>query len=522
MRKFNKSFLDKLNIKEINVFLEELGLHKFWFSVLATHLKNLNKDNFKYILKNKEFKNSKIFKIDFINNLTVGEISVLYEYSLAYVDHNKRKKEGQYFTPDDVAQFMAKKSNNFESDKIWIDPCSGIGNLSYWLIYYQKDPESFLKNNIFLVDCDELALFIARFILAINFQNKDEFLFNTIKTRFIKTDFLFGKQLPKYDYSILNPPYVVVPENKKFETSEAKDLYAYFLEKIIKTTKGFISITPQTFTNGQKFISLRKLILRNFNWCKVYCFDNVPDSIFRGIKFGSKNSNKANSTRAGIIIAQKNKNLNMFCITPMLRWRAHERKEMFLNADSFLTKITPCANTFVKLCKDLKPLYDVVKDQDKTLSDLISGKETKYKLLVPSTPRYFISALKSNVDRASFKILYFYNQREMNLAYLLINSSFMYWWWRINDGGMMLSNKTLKSLPIFRNFTISSELVKKLEKSEKTNKVVKLNAGKNIENVKHDKRLIADINKYFFPLYADKLILQHNNSIILYKWLNNK
>ena len=89
------------------------------------------------------------------------------------MDRDRRKQEGQYFTPDDIAQVMAKKTLAFPKNKIWIDPCSGVGNLSFWLIKYQENPENFLKNNIYLIDRDKLALFIARFILAVSFQKND-------------------------------------------------------------------------------------------------------------------------------------------------------------------------------------------------------------------------------------------------------------------------------------------------------------------------------------------------------------
>ena len=73
---------------------------------------------------------------------------------------------------------------------------------------------------------------------------------------------------------------------------------------------------------------LRKLLLNNFTTLDVYCFDNVPDNIFRGIKFGSKNTNTANSTRAGIIVARQNGNNKTFRITPLLRWRVKERQKL--------------------------------------------------------------------------------------------------------------------------------------------------------------------------------------------------
>jgi len=510
----NKSIINTLPIDDFNRVLDRLGLEKAWYSTLATNLKNLKRADLEYILKEKEFRGAEIQNFDFIKDLSVGEISVLYEYSLAYVDRDKRKQEGQYFTPDDVAQVMAKKALTFPKNKIWVDPCSGVSNLSYWLIQYQEDQEGFLKNNIYLIDCDKLALSIARFILTINFQKDDPRLYDNIKSRFVVADFLLSDNLPKYDYAILNPPYVVVKPDLRFETSSARDLYAYFLERVIKTSTGFVSITPQTFTNGQKFNSFRRLLLNNYNNIDVYCFDNVPDNIFRGIKFGSKNTNTANSTRAGIIVAKQNNTKRVFRITPLLRWRTKERQQLLNSVDNYLAEITPREDIFPKLQKELLPLYRLAKKQEKMLAHLVSHGPTPFKLIVPSTPRYFISALKTSVKRSSFKTLYFHNEREMNIAYLLLNSSYMYWWWRVNDGGMTISERTLLTLPVLDDVPIDKNLLLKLEESEKTNRVIKRNAGKDNENVKHDPLLVRKINKCLFPNFANELETLHNNSVI--------
>ncbi|MBI5742307.1 MAG: Eco57I restriction-modification methylase domain-containing protein, partial [Candidatus Niyogibacteria bacterium] len=358
-------------------------------------------------------------------------------------------------------------------------------------------------------------LFIARFILAVNFQKKDPRLFENIKPRFVIADFLFSDDLPKHDYAILNPPYVMVEPDVRFETSAARDLYAYFLERVIKTSAGFVSITPQTFTNGQKFSSLRKLLLNNFTALDVYCFDNVPDNIFRGIKFGSKNTNTANSTRAGIIVAKQGGDKHIFRITPLLRWRVKERQQLLDSVDDFLTEIKPREDIFPKLQKDLLPLYDFVKKQEKMLAHMVSRRQTSYRLIVPSTPRYFISALKCGVERSSFKTLYFYSEKEMNIAYLLLNSSYMYWWWRVNDGGMTISEKTLLTLPVINEISVSKNLLTKIELSEKTNRVIKRNAGKDNENVKHDPSLVKEITNGLLPRFACALELVHHNSVII-------
>ena len=60
-----------------------------------------------------------------------------------------------------------------------------------------------------------------------------------LKSRFIVADFLFPTPCQKFDYAILNPPYVMVEPDARFETSLAEDLYAFFLEKVIKSSTGF-------------------------------------------------------------------------------------------------------------------------------------------------------------------------------------------------------------------------------------------------------------------------------------------
>ena len=103
----------------------------------------------------------------------------------------------------------------------------------------------------------------------------------------------------------------------------------------------------------------------------------------------------------------------------------------------------------------------------------------------------------------------------MDKAYLLLNSSYMYWWWRVRDGGMTLSLQTLESLPLI-DIKPNEELTADLEASEKANKVYKLNAGKMQENVKHPFDLIQSVTEYISPLNSSFLCATHSNSDLHY------
>lgn len=501
--------------------VSQFGLKQAWINILATHIEH-SELKFKYILEDPLFRGAKNLDVDLLAGLSIGEIGVLYEYCIAHVDHNSRKNNGQFFTPDDISQFMVSEASAFPKG-IWLDPCSGIGNLSWHLVNAQKDKESFLMNQLILSDKDELALVLARVLFTLSFQVKRTNLYNDIQGSFVVLDFLsvadngestlFGgpnlSAIPKHDFVLVNPPYLgLKQEDKRFETAKAKDLYAYFLENIIKTSVGFISVMPQSFTNAGKFKSLRALMLNSFDSIKVYAFDNIPGNVFYGVKFGSTNSNTANSMRAAITVANQQGRGHQ--ITSLLRWRSSERAELLKNADKFLSNPELTEEFFPKVSSSLIALYKKTTSLPR-LESLISTRRTQHVLYVPAAPRYFISALKTSVSRASMKTLYFHSKAEMDLAYLILNSSFMYWWWRVRDGGMTLSLETICSLPL-PEFQADTRLIGLLEKSEKENIVYKKNAGAMHENVKHKFDLIAQLNMLVIPEFSDQLILTHDNS----------
>jgi hypothetical protein len=514
------SSIFKIDIRKLNSLISKNKVKNTWISLLATHLSQ--KKHLLYILKEKEFNGAKFLPFDLLDGLSIGEISVLYEYSVAYENSKARKLNGQYFTPDDVAKFMASYSSKF-GDGVWLDPCSGIGNLTWHLVKAQSNPEEFLMNKVIVSDKDELALLVARTLLTTSFQKTRKNLFHEIEKNFICFDFLSVAEsgennlfstaedlsaIPKHDFVIVNPPYLACKADNRFETAKAGDLYSYFLENIIKTSHGFISITPQSFTNAKKFTTLRRLLLERFPTMKILTFDNVPANIFKGIKFGSTNSNQANSMRAAIIIAHAKPGRTK--ITSLVRWKTSERLYLFETIEKFLSDVPLSEKFFPKVSKDYKALYMSLVGE-RTLDSISTTKKTKFPLYIPSAPRYFIPALKRPAKRASQKTIYFINESDRNRGYMAINSSLLYWWWRVRDGGMTLSLETLLSLPL-PEFELNKKIIKELEKSEKTSKVYKQNAGAAQENVKHPKSLIDKLNHAVIPEYAKLLTSLHENS----------
>jgi hypothetical protein len=492
-----------------------------WASLLATHVSESGQQ-FQYLLQDPFFAKAKKLESNMLASLSIGEIGVLYEYCVASMDASSRKDNGQFFTPDDVSGLMVKEALNFPKGR-WLDPCSGIGNLSWHLVDAQEDKEAFLIEQMVLSDRDPLALQISRVLFTLSFQARYENFYERIIHSFIHFDFLsvadtgedslFSEgglsAIPEHDFVIVNPPYLGLKrEDTRFETSKAKDLYAYFLENIIKTSKGFVSVTPQSFTNAGKFESLRQLLLTNYPSLKIFAFDNIPGNIFYGVKFGSSNSNTANSIRAAIMVARQEGSQRK--ITSLLRWKTSERGVLFSRLEDFLSDSPFTVEYFPKVSSVFSAALKSLEKSPK-LNSLLSKSVTEFALYVPAAPRYFISALKKPVDRASMKTLFFRTEQDMNKAYVILNSSLMYWWWRVRDGGMTLSLETIKSLPV-TNFVTDLELVEALTKSESSNKVFKKNAGALHENVKHDRELVAKLNQLVAPKYASMLLLTHENS----------
>ena len=502
---------------QIGVYIEKYGFKKTWTSLLVKQIRSSDCFDKKYMEEQVRKGRSFVDKIDdLLTGTSQVEVGILYEYALAFNSHESRKGQGQFYTPQDVADLMVAVSN-FGEEHIWLDPCCGSGNLSYALAESQSDPIAFLSERLILVDKDEFALMTAAVQLTLRFASNKRGVFRKIRAKSSSTDYLKRKRGVETAV-IMNPPYVSNVINKEFESSSARDIYSYFMEKVAKEVGNFVSITPQSFTNSSKFQSLRNILLRELDTLDIYCFDNVPDNVFKGVKFGSTNSNKVNSTRAAITVGKRNKIKKesasaVLRVTPLLRWRSSERSRLFSNIQSFLSVIDYEAfGLFPKLRKSELALYATMIKSKKTLRNLVSEKG-EYVLHVPTMPRYFISATKRKLNRASVKELHFDKKQEMEMAYLLLNSELFYWWWRVNDGGMSLSKETMLSFPIPPGIEVNNQLVKSLAESEEVSLVIKKNHGMLAENIKHDDALVKKLTDWALDGTKNSLRDIRSNSV---------
>lgn len=436
-----------------------------------------------------------------LKGLSIGEVGICYEALLAQLDPDSRRTSGQFFTPDDASGFMAGHSREFP-EGVWIDPCCGVGNLAWHLATTQADPSAFVRERLVLMDLDPVAVRSAVALVAASFLAVgDKSGVRKLSSRAVAGDFLSGSvMLPHFDFAIVNPPYAKAPPLRGYESASSRDLFAFFIERIAKMSKGFIAVTPASFLSTPKFASLRDVLERHSPGGDVYVFDNVPDTLFRGFKFGSTNTSKTNFVRAAITVCHPG--CQGWRTTPIIRWRKVSRAVMFKTCRELLSPrhIGPNGE-WVKIAPHMQEAWRELQEMSRRLSDLITQDPTPFTLEVALTPRYYISATFVELKRSSKAVLNFRTAGDRDLAALVLNSSIPYVWWRALDGGISLPKRVLLSIPIPSEVDPdeADSLLERLRVSERENVAVKMNAGRASENVKHPADLVRELNDLVMP-----------------------
>lgn len=449
---------------------------------------------------------------DHLSGLSIGEIGVCYEALLSMVDRDSRKNSGQFFTPDDAAHFMARHSRPF-GEGMWLDPCCGVGNLSWHLAGVQDDPAAFIRGSLTLIDRDDTARSTAVAVIGTDWAaDGDTEAIRELDRRSRTSDFLASGDTPPHDFVVMNPPYARAGSPGGFETEKCRDLFAYFLEKVAKGASGFIAVTPASYVASSKFQPLRDVLDRECTGGDVYVYDNVPDTLFRGYKFGSGNTSTTNFVRAAVTVC--NPSERRWRITPIIRWQSRTRPDMLAQCGELLAerRLGPHGE-WAKVLPDAGGLWDWLMEQPVTVGDLTVRSETPHRLDVSMTPRYFISATFRTLQRGSKETLYFRNREDRDRAALVLNSSIPYLWWRALDGGVTLPRRVLKTTPVPGNLAVDTTLITRLERSEASNLVTKLNAGKLNENVKHPQELVRDLNEHVLGERLQDLSLLYTNNM---------
>lgn len=213
----------------------------------------------------------------------------------------ERKKRGQFFTPKEVASFMAGLFELDGAKKSFrlLDAGAGIGMLSaafcsrilelsspvsLWIDAYENDTKilPYLKKN--LEHCRKV-LEVKGHRLSFNIVEKD---FVVQNPNFLKSRTLFGGsgEGVVYDYAISNPPYYKLNKDS-VEASAMREfvcgqpnIYAFFMALSLEmlTPDGqMVFITPRSFCSGLYFQRFRKWLLRNGALQNIHVFESRKD-----------------------------------------------------------------------------------------------------------------------------------------------------------------------------------------------------------------------------------------------------
>lgn len=211
---------------------------------------------------------------------------------------DSKKEKGQFFTPAEVAKYMAGLSTTNKEEISILDPGAGIGILSSALITQLRKNELVKKINLTVYETDNSVLPYLKSVLdeAKWFleENKIQFNYNLLTSDFISSDSntlttnlaeFSNSKSKKFDIIISNPPYFKL--NKNDQIAKFKDIISgqpniYFLfmaisAKSLSDGGEMIYITPRSFCSGLYYSKFRKWLVQKVSFTNIHLFDSRKD-----------------------------------------------------------------------------------------------------------------------------------------------------------------------------------------------------------------------------------------------------
>ena len=449
--------------------------------------------------------------------LSSDDIGELYEYMLAADDKDAKKRLGKYYTPGDVAPFLATSlMGQARPGMRIIDPCCGSGSLTLSTLSIADDPWTLVRNRLLICDIDPMAVVITRTLVAAAFAPRGV----TVAPDDIPArvgDFLDGAvAISDDDAIIMNPPYGRIPNGYPYDDNRSRDMYALFMGRAMAAGV-MVAITPQSFIGGERFADLRSRLSANGS-VDVIAYDNVPGHIFTGRKHGVFNSNTSNSVRAAITVTRRG--AGGVRITPLIRWRTNERRDLFAMSNRLLSA-APAMKTIGGEAwpKCPGPCSWLLSCGRRDMASLMT-EDGDIAIDIPSTLRYRTSAaMVMPLNRSSLIHVTFRDRDSADLAYVIMNSSLAYAWWRVWDGGITLTSSLFRTIPVPDGFDAAAvrDRARWMREHEHEHVAVKMNAGKPNDSIRWDDEDIHLNNMALLPRLADdamsRLEAFHANSI---------
>jgi len=207
---------------------------------------------------------------------------------------NERSKIGQFFTPANIARYMASLFEHVGAEVRLLDPGAGAGvlfaacveafvyrkqhPLSITVVAYENDKRvlPYLKETM-----DRCGLICRKAGISFHGEIRAE---DFIAAAIAQTDNgLFTMQSERFTHAILNPPYrkingeSVVRRLLHAAGIEVSNLYAAFVwltARMLENKGEMVAITPRSFCNGPYFRRFRVSLLNMMNMRHIHLFES--------------------------------------------------------------------------------------------------------------------------------------------------------------------------------------------------------------------------------------------------------
>ena len=409
-----------------------------------------------------------------------------FQYLLSSISENAlpQKKNGVFYTDDDVTKFMvANAINNLinkhtsqvysydhcisnikkipEKDIANItcfDPTCGAGQflVSYCntvAVSVHSDNDNFfleLSKKIFGNDISRDAVLIAKirvfFEIIRHISDKKKFISvaRNLKKNFFCYDFVTrapSKIKKRFDIIIGNPPYI---ENRLLPVEPTKNWgnsYANVLDNIRKFEKNntvIAFVIPISFVSTPRMREIREVIFSNFKKTFLINFSDRPDTLFKGVH-----------QKLTILISSKNQTVSNddgIYSSTYNYWYKEEREQLLNNVrtekinlifDNFIPKIGS------KIEKSI--FFKLIKNNGTCLLDLMEGNNKGKEIYLNSRETFWAKAFTFNPGSKEYKE-FVVDDKYYSIVFCLLNSSLFFFFWVVVSDCWHITKKELNTI----------------------------------------------------------------------------
>lgn len=212
--------------------------------------------------------------------------------SISKLDAEKKKIYAQYFTPIEIAKYMANLFSAIKKRDINIlDAGAGTGILTLaainTILSWEKKPKNIFVE-VYEID-DSLMAQLTRNLdecKALCMDQKVNLQYRVHNSDFININSKIISEEKKFDLVILNPPYKKIESgsqhDKKLKSQgiQVPNYYAAFIilcAKLLKSGGQLVTINPRSFCNGVYFKNFRVKLLNEYCLEAIHLFENRED-----------------------------------------------------------------------------------------------------------------------------------------------------------------------------------------------------------------------------------------------------